>query len=310
MKYVKALRLTGVLAIAAAGAAVMTAARPGTPGTPAIPWLNHPVAVPAVGPPAASATHGPACTSADLAIKQVRRGIVEYGTYAYTYSATNVSSRSCYVSGYPAARLAGKAIPHGFNALGVTAGTLAPGASATFAVVQTPAAACAASSTASQRHATAEAPSMSFGVGRATATAKGSIFVNQCVTTAVTPVGLAPGAPTGPDPLAVLTVKLAYPATVKAGQTVSFTVTLTNPTSHEVRFADCPSYEMGISANRAQVLAYQLNCAQPAIPGGKSVKYQMRYTVPASTPAGGAKIGWFLLNPARTGAGGGITITH
>jgi len=36
----------------------------------------------------------------------------------------------------------------------------------------------------------------------------------------------------------------------------------------------------------------------------------MRYAVPAGTPAGLAKIGWFLLNSTRDGAGGVVTITR
>jgi Protein of unknown function (DUF4232) len=311
MKHIRALRLTGILAIAAAGVAVMAAAWPGNRVTPTIPWLNQPVALPSAGTAAASAAHDQACTSADLAVKQVRRGIVEYGTYAYTYSATNVSTQACYISGYPAIQMAGKTIPHGFNGLGVTTGALAPGASASFAVVQTPAAACVGTSTASQRQAKTEVLRMSFGAGHAAVAAKtSSILVNDCVTTTVTPVGLAPGAPTVPDPLAALTVKLNSPASAKAGQTIRFTVTLTNPTSHEVRFSGCPSYEIGISSTRAWVRAYRLNCAQPAIRAHESASYEMQYTVPASTPAGTAKIGWFLLDPARTGAGGGITIAH
>jgi hypothetical protein len=98
------------------------------------------------------------------------------------------------------------------------------------------------------------------------------------------------------------------PASVRAGTTLRFAVTITNPTQAAIKLSPCPSYEVGISS--ARTLAYELNCSTPVILPGQTRTFDMQYAVPANTPAGLTKVGWFLLNPSRTGTGDVITITR
>lgn len=268
-------------------------------------WVDRPAAIPAVSVP-----HNPgiaACTSGDLRVRMERRGLLGAGTYAYIYSAQNTAKRACYVSGRPGVKLAGQALAGGPNVLDVTAGALAPGSSATFAVTQRPRAGCTpAFSRSGVPRTSVVAAHIQIGARPPAATADGTIRTSRCSTTEVSQIGLAPTSPK-PDQLSPLTIQLRAPERVRAGRTLDFTVTITNSTRAAIRLSPCPSYETGISS--APAVAYQLNCARPAIGAGQSRVYDMRFAVPASTPAGPAKIGWFLLNSTRTGAGGFITIT-
>jgi hypothetical protein len=203
--------------------------------------------------------------------------------------------------------IAGKPVSSGPNVLNVSAGTLAPGASAAFAIIQTPRGSCTPRLRNGATASTAMTPQLKIGTQAGPAIRAGTVLTSNCVTAQVTPIGLPMRQPK-PDSLSGLHVALSTPSRVAAGQVLAFAVTITNPTRAAVRLSPCPSYEMGLSVARAQ--AYQLNCsAAPSIPAGQSRTYDMRFSIPAGAQAGLAKIGWFLLNPNRTGAGGAITIT-
>ena len=271
----------------------------------AVSWVDRPAQIPAVSVP-----HNPgvaACASKDLSVRMEGRGIIQAGTYAYIYNAKNTTRRACFVSGRPSVKLAGQTVAGSPNVLDVTAGVLAPGASARFAVTQSQRASCTPAFT---RHGvsrtSAVTPHVQIGAQPVAATSEGTILTSKCTRTAVTQIGLPPTSPK-PGPLSGLAVRLQAPARARAGHILKFTVMITNPTRAAVRLSPCPSYEVGISSARA--VAYRLNCGAPAIPAGQSRVYDMRYAVPAGTPAGLAKIGWFLLNSTRNGAGGLITIT-
>jgi Protein of unknown function (DUF4232) len=267
-------------------------------------WVDQPAAIPAVAPRNPGIA---ACTSGDLRIRPARHGLIGVGAYAYLYSATNKSARACYVSGRPTVHLAGKTVAAGPNVLSLTAGVLAPGASATFALTQSPGTSCsAAASRTAASHATTMTPLVKVGTQPGAGTRDGTILASRCSTTKVTPIGLVQVNPK-PDALSALTVRLDVPAHASAGRLMKFTVTITNPTGAAIRLAPCPSYEVGISAARAT--AYHLNCFAPAIRAGQSRTFDMQYTIPAGTRAGLTKIGWFLLNPDRTGTGSTVTIT-
>jgi hypothetical protein len=303
----KAARFHGAAAAAAVAVGLTVLAAAHSHRAAATRWVDRPAAIPAVS---AAANPGLAsCTSSELTVRMERHGLLGPGTYAYVYRATNHSAHACYVSGDPAVRIAGQAVARGPNVLNVTAGAVQPGASATFAVTQSPRVPCAAAAAAGPNggpRAVARKPRVRIGAQPVAAAGEGTIMVTACTTTAVSPIGVSQAAP-APDPLAALTVRLNAPADTPAGQALHFTVTITNPGRAPVRLSPCPSYEVGVSA--ARPAAYQLNCSAPVIGPGRSRTFAMQYAVPAGTPAGLTKIGWFLLNPDRTGAGGFITIT-
>jgi hypothetical protein len=318
----KAVRIPRIVAPAAAAALVLglagliaahqsaqaTAAQATTEGSagPPVSWVNHPVPMPAIRAPRNPGMS--VCTSRDLSVRMERRGLLGAGTYASVYEARNTTGRACYVSGRPSVKLSGQAVAGAPNVLDVTAGVLAPGASATFAVIQSPRRSCTPAVT---RHGVLRTSAVTPRVGIAArpvaASGAGKILTSRCNKAEVTQIGLAPTAPK-PDSFSPLVIRLQAPARARAGAVLKFTVRITNPTRAAIRLAPCPGYQVGISSVRAA--AYRLNCSAPVIRAGQSRVYDMRYAVPAGTPAGLAKIGWFLFNSTRDGAGGVITITR
>jgi hypothetical protein len=100
-------------------------------------------------------------------------------------------------------------------------------------------------------------------------------------------------------PLSSLTAQMRGPTTAGAGQTLIYTVTLTNPSASDVPLSPCPAYDefvgSGTTSWVATVLHYYLNCDMAtAIPAGGSVTFEMRLAIPADQPGGMAKFGWDL----------------
>ncbi len=98
-------------------------------------------------------------------------------------------------------------------------------------------------------------------------------------------------------PMSPLTAVINAPAVAVAGRTLSFTVTLANPTAGDIALSPCPAYVEFVGSGStswvATVLNYYLNCdATPEIPAGGSVTFEMRLAVPSDQPAGMAKFGW------------------
>jgi hypothetical protein len=110
--------------------------------------------------------------------------------------------------------------------------------------------------------------------------------------------------------LDVLTESIAMPATLTAGTTASYTVTLHNPASHAVSLSPCPSYSEFMAGPGtgpfASTRRYYLNCqAVSQIPARGSVTFAMRIAVPAA--AGLAKFGW-ALQGTSVQSGGIVTV--
>jgi hypothetical protein len=108
-----------------------------------------------------------------------------------------------------------------------------------------------------------------------------------------------PPPPSSRSPLNVLTATVAVPATLSAGATASYTVTLRNRSGAPVRLAPCPSYTeyLGVFSGPGRPLYlarhYYLNCAAiRRIAAHGSVTFAMRIPVPAR--AGQAKLDWQL----------------
>jgi hypothetical protein len=108
-----------------------------------------------------------------------------------------------------------------------------------------------------------------------------------------------PPSPSGRSPLNVLTAAIAVPASLSAGGTASYTVTLRNHSAAPVRLAPCPSYTeyLGVFSGPGRLphvaRHYYLNCsAIRQIAAHRSVTFAMRIPVP--TGAGQGKLDWQL----------------
>jgi hypothetical protein len=97
--------------------------------------------------------------------------------------------------------------------------------------------------------------------------------------------------PTG-DPLSQLTGSISAPGEITAGQTVAYTVTITNPTAMDIKLDPCPSYSEGLKGYGDET--YLLNCdAQAVIPAESGVDFAMQLTVPEHA-SGHTYLGWIL----------------
>jgi hypothetical protein len=108
-----------------------------------------------------------------------------------------------------------------------------------------------------------------------------------------------PPPPSSRSPLNVLTAAIAIPATLTAGVTASYTVTLRNHSRAPVQLTPCPSYieYLGVFTGPGKHLYleryYYLNCpAIRRIAAHGSVTFAMRIPVPAQ--GGRAKVDWQL----------------
>jgi uncharacterized protein DUF4232 len=127
----------------------------------------------------------------------------------------------------------------------------------------------------------------------------------QCGTITVVPWGAAPL----PTRLLGLVADITAPATVKAGATLDYTVSLTNMTAATITLDPCPGYQELLTAQKS----YQLNCLVPTIAPHATVRYDMRIPVDASAPVGQEQILWSLVGRDGfivTDATQNIAITH
>lgn len=105
-------------------------------------------------------------------------------------------------------------------------------------------------------------------------------------------------APQAPPPSASLTATIRAPASVAAGSTLVYEVTLTNPTAAPVPLDPCPSYTESLAGITA---GYQLNCGPVGqLPPGGSATFAMQLALPPDAPAGSAPLQWQAGGPAAT----------
>lgn len=119
-----------------------------------------------------------------------------------------------------------------------------------------------------------------------------------------------PPSPEEMSPLDVLRVQLHVPDTVPPGRPFDFTVTLTNPSDHDVTLSPCPSYAEGVfptqTSHEPSVERYYLNCdALTRVAAGAGVTLAMRVDVPDG--AGLAKF-WWMVQGSTLGAGTAVTL--
>jgi hypothetical protein len=109
-----------------------------------------------------------------------------------------------------------------------------------------------------------------------------------------------------------LHARLRLPAAVRAGTTLFYTVTLSNPTSTTVVLRPCPGHTEALYVSGLVVRrSFALNCdSVHAIAAHGQVRYAMRLVVPRKVAPGTAKLGWTLNTPTGPSAGGAIRITR
>jgi Protein of unknown function (DUF4232) len=269
-----------------------------------VPWVNRPA--PAYVPPLQSRPSAayPPCRARQLAGRPGRGGPAA-GTVYQEVQLTNRSDRSCTLSGGPTAvtgvRVAGStttltriALGDGFNLAGPGPANLRPGQSGSV--------------------------TLSYGDGCPALTSGGKadyrtlfivldggrvrvgfpVALNLVCGLAASRFGAPPPPPpSSRSPLNVLSATVAMPATLRAGATASYTVTLRNHSGAPVRLTPCPSYAeyLGVFSGPGRPMYltrhYYLNCAAiQRIAAHRSVTCAMRMPVPAGT--GQAKLDWQL----------------
>ena len=99
---------------------------------------------------------------------------------------------------------------------------------------------------------------------------------------------------------------LGRQVTATAGGELDFIVTVTNPSDVSIPLSPCPSYEFLF--NGAATTRY-LNCDHvTAIPAEASVRYAMRFTIPANAKRDN-KFGWILNTPYPQPGAGSVIVT-
>jgi hypothetical protein len=101
-------------------------------------------------------------------------------------------------------------------------------------------------------------------------------------------------------PLDPLKATMQLPATLPAGQTFSYVVTVTNPTSTPIPLSPCPAYDEGWKPTSSDALlhrVYRLNCAaHPVVQAHETVAYAMRMVAPTRL---GQDPFWWMLQPSN-----------
>jgi hypothetical protein len=113
------------------------------------------------------------------------------------------------------------------------------------------------------------------------------------------------------DPRTDLRPTIASPDSVRAGQTLTYVVTLTNPTGSTISLSHCPGYVewMGTDAAGVAKESLGLNCSTiEEIAAGASVRYEMRIAVPADAHPGPLTLRWMLQAAAAPQATSTVTV--
>lgn len=280
-------------------------ARPGhQAGGGGVPWVNR-IAPAYVSRPQPKPTAAyPPCRSRQL-VGRPGRGGPAAGTVYQEVRLVNRSARPCTLSGGPAAvtgvRVTGGAatltravLGDGFNLVGPGPANLRPGESGWVTLAYR--GVCPALTSGGK--ADYRTLFIVFDGGRVRV--EFPVALNLVCGLAASRFGAPqPPPPSSRSPLNVLTATVAIPATLTAGTTASYTVTLRNHSGAPVRLTPCPSYTeyLGVFSGPGRPMYltrhYYLNCtAIRRIAAYGSVTFAMRIPVPAG--AGHAKMDWQL----------------
>ncbi len=278
-----------------------------------VPWLNQPAAESASAPAApAPAQH--ACSASDLKVVPGQQGAWR-GQATQELRITNRSTESCYLLGAPSIELHH---PDAFvepvspSAVAQQRIDLAPDDDA-YILIGTPGS-CEAAIRPERKVA---ARVKLFPRGGGNLTLDGVHVDTLCGPAQVLQMeavqdeskqaakaaanAAAAGKPLG---LRELTAAVTAPESIARGETLRYTVTLTNPTNAAIKLAPCPSYTQSLNTEgRTQNSTYMLNCAGAAgqIPAKSSVSFAMEAVVPADMTGLGVKLSWSLQDAFSVG---------
>lgn len=278
-----------------------------------VPWLNQPPAASATAPAApAPAQH--ACAASDLKVLPGQQGVWR-GQATQELRITNRSTESCYLLGAPSLELHH---PDAFvepvspDAVAQQRIDLAPDDDA-YILIGTPGSCEAAIRP--ERKVAARIKLFPRGGGNLTLdgvhvdTLCGPARVIQMEAVqdeAKQAAKAATNAAVAGKSLVLreLTAAVTAPESVAPGETLRYTVTLTNPTNEAIKLAPCPAYTQSLNTEgRSQNSTYMLNCAGAAglIPARSSVSFAMEAVVPADMSGQGVKLNWNLQDALSVG---------
>jgi hypothetical protein len=264
-------------------------------------WVNSPAPSPTPTPKPTFGT-APACVTGRLGSVSRGHRQLAAGNVNVEVRIKNLSNASCTLRGYPqvsGVTSAGQVVPlsakHG-SSLG-NPGPVAPIPPGKVVAVNV--------STSNGCGTSLEYPTLRLTIptGEAFDVPGGSWDVGCGVT--VSRFGVPSLAPK-PEPVSPLRVTMAAPQTTKAGETLVFTVTITNTGRDPYLFTPCPSYREYVEVGSGTTTTtterfYYLNCsAASMIDPGRSLTFSME--LPVGTATGAGKLGWTLLAPGSPGA--------
>lgn len=273
---------------------------PASPGPGLVPWVDRPAAHYMAPTPSYPPTDARPCGPADVHATSGQEGF-GLGNSNLPVTFVNRSDSACVLSGFPT--LDGIDIHGVAHSISVSHGSyfgdpgpsanLAPGESAALNI--SGADACPAILAGQRRI----YPVLGIGLpAGGSVNVAGDGFDTICgVSVSAFGVPAAAAAADGPSPLP-LTASIAAPASVLAGTTLDYVVTLANPTAADFPLIPCPSYEEFVGSGSgtvwvATIRDYALDCdTVHAIPARGSVSFDMRLAIPPDQPAGMAKFGW------------------
>ena len=287
--------------LTACGAQATSARETSPPGV--IAWADRPAARESgTTSPSPVVTGARPCTPADLSARPGSSGATA-GTARLQVLFTNRSATSCWLNGYPdsvagiAATGAVTPLPAGHDGPPLDdapSANIAPGQSAEVDL----AAGDGCTAVLNGQHRIF--PSLRFGLpgstpGTTTGTVTGSGdgFDAECGL-GVSEFGVPADLPVGPA-ASPLTATITAPTTARAGTTLGYQVTLSNPTGKPFGLSPCPSYAEYLGGIGGNVTEYfYLNCAAaPSIPANGSVTFRTELAVPAGMQSmTGAKLDW------------------
>jgi hypothetical protein len=296
---------------AGAGAAPTPAAtRPFEFATPAsspaleiVPWVDRPAPAYVEPTPRPYPTDARACRTADLAVRVGQPG-AGLGNTNLPVEFVNTSGSPCLLNGYPT--ISGLGADGSLAPLPVSQGSyfgdpgpaanIAPGEVAALNI--SGADACPAAQTGERR----SYPTLRIGLpGGGSVDVRVGAFDTVCgvwVSRFGVPADEVPVPIPSPSPL---TARISAPTTAAPGESLDYTVTLTNSSGTDYPLNPCPIYEEYVGSGTATVWVatvrdYSLNCdVASTIPARGSVTFEIRLQLPVdqpAAPAGMAKFGW------------------
>jgi Protein of unknown function (DUF4232) len=315
------------------GASLLVGSRPPAPTPPSpsrgpssppsssppviVPWVDRPAAQYVAPTPVPFPTDARPCRASDLKVSSGPSGTA-LGNFNLRIDFLNVSTSACLLRGEPTlagVTAAGKAVP-----LHATSGgyfgdpgppaNIAPGERAAVNV----GGAVVCDSTSSRR--AYEVLRISLPNGGGPIDLRLAPLETPCGGVSVSEFGVPALAEPTPEPsISPMTARIDAPPTVRAGTTLSYTVTLSNPSGADVSLVPCPSYTEAVGSGSSSrwvgtVRYYELNCDTiHAIPAGGSVTFEMRLALPKTQPTSSdVKFTWYLQGDSGPFAGAPLEI--